>query len=135
MVYLLLPLIAPAAYLAALIVTIRLLGRANGVGPWWFLVVTLAGFAAAATGAAAPDRLVRPVHRTNARAALPGRRTPGSVAGAGRLAPGRADAGDDASLGHDRPEGHVGVSRVPQGRLPELRCGRVLLADAEAVAD
>jgi hypothetical protein len=58
-VYLLLPLIAPAAYLAALIVTIRLLGRPNGVGPWWFLVVTLAGFAAAATAAAGPGLALR----------------------------------------------------------------------------
>jgi len=59
MVYLLLPLIAPAAYLAALIVTIKLLGRANGVGPWWFLVVVLAGFAAAATAAAGPGLALR----------------------------------------------------------------------------
>jgi len=58
-VYLLLPLIAPAAYLAALIVTIGLLGRPNGVGPWWFLVVTLAGFAAAATAAAGPGLALR----------------------------------------------------------------------------
>ena len=59
MVYLLLPLIAPAAYLAALIVTIKLLGRANGVGPWWFLVVVLAGFAVAATAAAGPGLALR----------------------------------------------------------------------------
>ena len=59
MVYLLLPLIAPAVYLAALIVTIKLLGRANGVGPWWFLVVVLAGFAAAATAAAGPGLALR----------------------------------------------------------------------------
>jgi len=49
MVYLLQPLIAPAAYLAALIVTIRLVGGAQGVSQWWFLVVVLAGFAAAVT--------------------------------------------------------------------------------------
>ena len=53
MVYLLLPLVAPAVYLAALIVTIKLLGRPNGVGPWWFLVVVLAGFAAAAAASSA----------------------------------------------------------------------------------
>ena len=59
MLYLLLPLIAPVAYLGALIVTIRLLGRANGVGPWWFLAVALAGFAAAAIAAAGPGLALR----------------------------------------------------------------------------
>jgi hypothetical protein len=59
LVYLLLPLIAPAAYLAALIVTIRLVGGPQGVSPWWFLVVTLAGFAAAATAAAGPGLALR----------------------------------------------------------------------------
>ena len=59
MVYLLLPLIAPAAYLAALIVTIRLVGGAQGVSQWWFLVVVLAGFAAAATAAAGPGLALR----------------------------------------------------------------------------
>ena len=58
-VYLLLPVIAPVAYLIALIVTIRLLGQANGVGPWWFLAVVLAGFAAAATAAAGPGLALR----------------------------------------------------------------------------
>jgi hypothetical protein len=59
LVYLLLPLIAPAAYLAALIVTVRMVGGAQGVSPWWFLVVTLAGFAAAATAAACPGLALR----------------------------------------------------------------------------
>ena len=59
MMYLLLPLIAPAVYLAALIATIKLLGRTNGVGPWWFLVVALAGFAAAAAAAAGPGLALR----------------------------------------------------------------------------
>ena len=58
-VYLLLPLLAPATYLAALIVTVRLVGGAQGVSPWWFLVVTLAGFAAAATAAAGPGLALR----------------------------------------------------------------------------
>ncbi len=58
-VYLLLPLLAPAAYLAALIVTVRLVGGAQGVSPWWFLVVTLAGFAAAAIAAAGPGLALR----------------------------------------------------------------------------
>ncbi len=57
--YLLLPLAAPAAYLAALIVTIRLVGGPQGVSPWWFLVITLAGFAAAATAAAGPGQALR----------------------------------------------------------------------------
>jgi hypothetical protein len=58
-VYLLLPLIAPAAYLAGLIVTIKLVGGPQGVSPWWFLAVTLAGFAAAATAAAGPGLALR----------------------------------------------------------------------------
>ena len=59
MFYLLLPLLAPTGYLLALIVTIRLLGQANGVGPWWFLAVVLAGFAAAAAAAAGPGLALR----------------------------------------------------------------------------
>jgi hypothetical protein len=57
--YLLLPLIAPAAFLAGLWVTVRLVGGANGVSPWWFLVVTLVGFAAAALAAAGPGLAMR----------------------------------------------------------------------------
>ena len=59
LVYLLLPVIAPVAYLAALIVTVRMVGGAQGVSPWWFLIVTLAGFAAAATAAAGPGLALR----------------------------------------------------------------------------
>ena len=59
MVYLLLPLIAPAGWLLALIVTTRLLHHGpNGVGPWC-LAVVLAGFAAAATAAAGPGLALR----------------------------------------------------------------------------
>jgi hypothetical protein len=58
-VYLLLPVIAPVAYLAGLMVTIRLAGGANGVSQGWFGVVTLAGFAAAATAAAGPGLAMR----------------------------------------------------------------------------
>ena len=58
-VYLLLPGLAPVAYLAALIVTIRLVGSANGVSQGWFGVVTLAGFAAAAAAAAGPGLALR----------------------------------------------------------------------------
>jgi hypothetical protein len=57
--YLLLPVIVPAAYLIALIVTIRLVGGASGVSPWWFGVVCLAGFAAAATAAVGPGLALR----------------------------------------------------------------------------
>src|SRR5579872_2722048 len=56
---LLLPLIAPAAFLAGLRVTVRLAGGADGVSPWWFLVLTLAGFAAATAAAAGPGLALR----------------------------------------------------------------------------
>ncbi len=59
MVYLLLPVIAPVAYLIAMIVTIRLVGGVNGVSQGWFGVVTLAGFAAVATAAAGPGLALR----------------------------------------------------------------------------
>ena len=58
-VYLLLPVIAPVTYLAGLIVTARLVGGASGVSQGWFLVITLAGFAAAATAAAGPGLALR----------------------------------------------------------------------------
>jgi hypothetical protein len=58
-VYLLLPVLAPVAYLAGLIVAVRLLRSANGVGAPGFLAVTLAGFAAAATAAAGPGSALR----------------------------------------------------------------------------
>ena len=59
MAYLLLPVIAPVAYLAGLIVTARMAGGANGISQAWFGVVTLAGFAAAATAAAGPGLALR----------------------------------------------------------------------------
>jgi hypothetical protein len=58
-VYLLLPVLAPVAYLAGLIVMLRLLGGASGVGLRGFLAVTLAGLAAAATAAAGPGLALR----------------------------------------------------------------------------
>ena len=58
-VYLLLPVIAPVAYLIALIMTVRLVGGAQGVSPGWFGVVTLAGFAAATTAAVGPGLALR----------------------------------------------------------------------------
>lgn len=51
---LLLPLAAPAAFLAGLSITVRLVGGADGVGPWWFGIITLAGFGLAAAAAAGP---------------------------------------------------------------------------------
>src|ERR1039458_2828788 len=48
MAYLLLPVIASAIYLAALIGTLKLVGAPGGPGPWWFLAVTLTGLVAAA---------------------------------------------------------------------------------------
>jgi hypothetical protein len=57
--YLLLPVLAPAAYLAGLAVTVRLVGDTQGVNLSWFLAVTLAGFAAAAIAAAGPGLALR----------------------------------------------------------------------------
>jgi hypothetical protein len=58
-VYLLLPALAPAAFLAGLVVLARFISQPDGIGPWWFLAVTLAGFAAAATAAAGPGLALR----------------------------------------------------------------------------
>jgi hypothetical protein len=58
-VYLLLPVIAPAAYLAGLAMTVRLVGDAQGVTLSWFVAGTLAGFAAAAIAAAGPGLALR----------------------------------------------------------------------------
>jgi hypothetical protein len=59
MVYLFLPMLAPVAYLAGLVVTVRMVGSANGVSQGWFGVITAAGFAAAATAAAGPGLALR----------------------------------------------------------------------------
>lgn len=59
MAYLLLPVIASAIYLAALIGTLKLVGGPGGPGPWWFLAVTLTGFVAAAIAAAGPGMAMR----------------------------------------------------------------------------
>jgi hypothetical protein len=50
---------APAAFVAGLSVTARLVGGAGGVSPWWFLGLTLVGFAAATTAAAGPGLAMR----------------------------------------------------------------------------
>jgi hypothetical protein len=62
--YLLLPVVVPVTYLAGLIVTVGLLRSAPGSGPQgislgWFGIVTLAGFAAAATAATGPGLALR----------------------------------------------------------------------------
>jgi hypothetical protein len=57
--YLFLPVLAPLAYLLALLITVRLVGGPGGISPWWFLIVTLAGFAAAATAGAGPGLALR----------------------------------------------------------------------------
>src|SRR4029077_6498550 len=57
--YLLLPVLAPVAYLARLIVTVRTVGRETGIRPAGFGVVTAPGFAAAAIAAAGPGLALR----------------------------------------------------------------------------
>jgi hypothetical protein len=57
--YLLLPLVAPAAYLLGLTIALGLSPHPHGVGPYWFLLIALAGFAAAAIAAAGPGLAVR----------------------------------------------------------------------------
>ncbi|HXB47145.1 MAG TPA: hypothetical protein VNW50_05230 [Streptosporangiaceae bacterium] len=52
--YLMLPVVAPAAYLATLATVARLLGGPDGVSPGVFLAVTLLGFGAAAAACAGP---------------------------------------------------------------------------------
>lgn len=58
-VYLLLPLIAPAAYLVALGTALRLTSHPNGVSPGWFGVIILAGFTVAGVAAAGPGLAMR----------------------------------------------------------------------------
>lgn len=58
-VYLLLPALAPAAFLGGLVTLAAFISNPGGIGPRWFLAVTLAGFAAAATAAAGPGLAVR----------------------------------------------------------------------------
>jgi hypothetical protein len=57
--YLLLPVAVPAGYWAALTVTVRLVGGPGGVSGAWFLVCTLAGFAAAGLSCAGPILALR----------------------------------------------------------------------------
>jgi hypothetical protein len=57
--WLLAPVAAPAAYLAVLAAGSRLADPADGVGPWWFLVIVLAGFGAGGVAAAGPVLALR----------------------------------------------------------------------------
>ena len=74
--WLLLPLIAPALYLATVSIVARLAGGARGVSPTWFLVITVLGFGAAGFAAAGPGVALRglrprgPAVRLAARAAV-----------------------------------------------------------------
>jgi hypothetical protein len=56
---LLMPLLAPASYLAAVLVATTALHRPGGVSPSWFLAFVLAGFAAAIAAAAGPGLALR----------------------------------------------------------------------------
>jgi len=58
-VYLLMPALAPAGFLACLVILARFGRHPHGVGPWWFAALTLAGFAAAAAAAAGPALALR----------------------------------------------------------------------------
>ncbi len=57
--FLLAPLVVPVAYVAWLVVTISLVPHAHGVGPWWFLALAAAGFAAGGLFAAGPALAMR----------------------------------------------------------------------------
>lgn len=56
---LMLPVVAPGAYLITLATVTRLLGGPDGVSPWVFLAVTLLGFCAAAIACAGPIAAMR----------------------------------------------------------------------------
>jgi uncharacterized membrane protein YozB (DUF420 family) len=56
---LLAPVVVPVCYLAAVALTTRLAGHANGVGPGWFLALAALGFAAGVVFAAGPGLALR----------------------------------------------------------------------------
>ena len=56
---LLLPVAAPVAGLLALAVILGAVSHPGGVGPWWFLVITMLGFATAGMAAAGPGMALR----------------------------------------------------------------------------
>jgi hypothetical protein len=58
-VYLLLPALAPAGFLAGLAILTGFIRHPGGVGPHWFLALSLAGFAAAVAAAAGPGVALR----------------------------------------------------------------------------
>jgi hypothetical protein len=89
------PAIAPAVFLAALIATAKAVRRTGGtgIGPWWFLALTVLGFAAAGAAAAGPALAM---HRL--RPAGPALRLAAIAAGAAVLTMGIAGA---ASIADD----------------------------------
>jgi hypothetical protein len=60
--YLCSPLSATAAWVIAVRITVLLLHRTDGVGPWWFLVLVAAGFVAACWFAAGPVLALQRLH-------------------------------------------------------------------------
>ena len=56
---LLTPVAAPVAGLLALALILGAVGHPGGVGPWWFLAITMLGFATAAMAAAGPGIALR----------------------------------------------------------------------------
>jgi hypothetical protein len=58
-VYLLLPALAPAAFLAGLVILVQFIRHPQGIGSLLFLVLTVAGFAAAGAAAAGPGLALR----------------------------------------------------------------------------
>ena len=59
LIRLLMPVLAPAGYLVALLVLVRLIQRPDGVGQWWFLAIVLGGLAAGIAAAAGPGLALR----------------------------------------------------------------------------
>lgn len=57
--YLVMPVAAPLAYLIILIAGLKLIGHSGGIGPWWFMVFTVLGLAAAGLAAAGPGLALR----------------------------------------------------------------------------
>jgi hypothetical protein len=57
--YMLVPVAAPVTYIVVLIAGLKMVRHASGIGPWWFAVVTVLGFAAAGAAAAGPGLALR----------------------------------------------------------------------------
>ena len=107
--YLLSPVVVPAGYLAAVILTARLIRDADGVGPWWFLAFVAAGFAG--------QRRLRRRTRAGFAQALPARSCRSAGRGRGRRRggghqPGRG--GQHCRRGRPLPLG-TAVRRLSRG--------------------